>query len=162
MILVGYSDYKNNFSKPKVVSPSPAVPSGTAVNWKVYTNLKYGFTLKFPLTFGNQGAISGPATGVSTGLISLTDPTAVKYNPDAPFDDFSVYIVTDLKGLTFDKYIAKEIQAMNAAKYTAMKNPKKITVTNGIGLVSQNGQEAYYYFLTPDKKMIVVLTFPTT
>ena len=156
---MGYSGYKNHFSKSKTVSPSPIAPTNSTSSWKVYTNLKYGFTFEFPPNFSNQGAISGPSTGVSTGLISLTDPATVKFGSDAPFDGFSVYIVTDLKGLTFDKYIAKEIQSMNAAKYTGMRNPIQTEGINGTRLISRNGQQAYYYFPTPDKKMIVVFAY---
>lgn len=158
LLVAGFSAYKMHLAKNQPI-PTPTSTPNPFAGWLTFTSLKYNFSFKFPANLGQQGAISGPATGTSEGLRSFTDPKTVTGGAGVPFNGFSLYIVTDSKGLSFDKYIGKEIAAMNAAKYTGMKNPTEIQLTNGVALVSKDGQQAYYYFPSPNKSQIVVFAY---
>jgi putative hemolysin len=158
LLAAGFSTYRNYLAKNQI-TPTPTATPNPFAGWLTFTSLKYNFSFKFPANLGQQGAISGPATGTSEGLRSFTDPKTVTGGTGVPFNGFSLYIVTDSKGLSFDKYIAKEIAAMNTAKYTGMKNPTQIQLTNGIALISKDGQQAYYYLPSPNKNQIVVFAY---
>lgn len=158
LVVAGHSGYKNHLFTARV-SPTPTATPNPTANWTTYTNTKYNISFKYPAGFGNQGSISGPATGTSVGLRSFTDPKTIQMGTDAHFDGFSVYVVTNLKSASFDKYINKEIVAMNAAKFTGMRNPTKIQLTNGISLVSKDEGQAYYYLPNSDQSEIAVFAY---
>jgi putative hemolysin len=158
LLIIGFFGRKNNLFKVQV-SPTPAATPGLMAGWLTYTNLKYYFSFKFPSSFGGQGSISGPATGTVTALRSFTDPKTIHMGTDAHFDGFSVYIVTKLGTVNFDKYVDKEIAAMNAAKFTGMRNPTKVQLSNGVVLVSKDGGQAYYYLPKFDQSEIVVFAY---
>jgi hypothetical protein len=139
--------------------PTPIATVNPMAGWLTFSELQYNFSFKFPSNFGQQGEISGPTTGTVSFVRSFTNPKTISNKAGAYFDGFSVYIVTNLKTASFDKYINREIAAMNAAKFTGMKNPTKVTLTNGVALVSMDGKQAYYYLLRPDKKTIVVFAY---
>ena len=159
--IIAYAGFMNHlFNEKETVQSLPTKYSAQSEmpGWKIYTNTKYNFSFKFPGNFGSQGGISGPATGTVVGLRSFTDPATLQSGSDARFDGFSIFVVTN-PGTTFDKYISKEVTAMNAAKYTGMKNPTRVDIKNGVGLVSKDGGQAYYYLPTPDQKTIVVFAY---
>ena len=154
-LIVGFSQFKSFQTRDNSVpTPTPDPMS----DWLTYTSLEYNFSFKYPANFGKQGAISAPATGTVETLRSFTDPESIKEEPGSYFNGFSVFVVTKL-GTTFDTYLKKEIQAMNAAKSTIMNNPENVVLENGVALVSQSGNLAYYYLPTPDKKIIVVFAY---
>jgi hypothetical protein len=158
LVLTGYLGYKNHLLKTQV-SPTPTPIADPTADWMIYNDLEYNFLFKYPAGFGGQGSISGPTTGKVVGLRSFTDPKTIQTGSDAHFDGFSVYVVTKLGVTNFDKYISKEITAMNAAKYTGMRNPTKIQLTNGIALVSKDEGQAYYYLPNSDQTKIVVFAY---
>ena len=158
---IGCFAYRNKLLKTNVL-PTPTATPNPMAKWMTYTNTKYNFSFKFPGNFVGQGSISGPATGTLDSLRSFTDPNTLHEGTSDPFNGFSLYVVTRLGTTNFDKYIGREIAAMNIAKYTGMKNPIKVQLTNGAALVSKDGNQAYYYLPTPNKKMIVVFAYLQT
>jgi hypothetical protein len=158
IVFIGFLGYKNYQTKHKP-TPTPKATGSPSISWKVYTNTEYNFYFKYPANFGNQGGISGPATGTSVALISFTDPETVHMGTDEPFDGFSVYVITKLNSANFNQYINKEIAAMNKAKAANMHNPTKLELTNGVALISKDGSQAYYYLPNSDKSEIVVFAY---
>lgn len=146
-----------------VSSPSPKTNTTNSTDllsdWQVYTNSKYGFTFKFPGNLGHQGAVAGPSSGTSDVIESFSDPKTIREGTDAPFDGFSVYVVTDLKANSFDKYIDNEIKAMDSSEYSKMQNAKKLTFDKGVVLTSTNADMAYYYLPTEDGENVIVFAY---
>jgi putative hemolysin len=48
---------------------------------------------------------------------------------------------------------------MNVAKYTGMRNPTRVQLTNGVALVSKDEGQAYYYLPNSDQSEIVVFAY---
>lgn len=158
-VAIGYSGYKNHLFK-ILVSPTPTPTADPTAEWMIYNNLEYNFLFKYPAGFEGEGRyISGPTTGTVVGLRLFADPKTIQMGTNAHFNGFSVYIVTKLGISNFDKYINKEIKAMNVAKFTGMRNPTKIQLTNGVALVSKDEGQAYYYLPNSDRSKVVVFAY---
>jgi len=158
LVVTGYFSYKNHLFKVQT-SPTPTATPNPIAGWNTFTSTKYNFLFKHPADLGVQGSISGPTTGTVVSLRSFTDSKTIRAETGAHFDGFSVYVVTKLGTSNFDKYINKEIVAMNAAKFTGMRNPTKIQLTNGIALVSKDGGQAYYYLPNSGQDELVVFAY---
>lgn len=97
-------------------------------NWQTYTNSKYNFAFKYSNVLSSQtGLVSGSYTGTSTLIRTFSDPSSIRSGTDAPFDGFSLYVVTDLKASTFKDYMANELIAAQNSPYG---NGKNITLNN--------------------------------
>lgn len=139
-------------------SPSPAAETtDPTAGWRTYSNSEFGFSLKYPADFGNQGVIASPFTGDSKFIQSFSDPSTVREGTDAPFNGFSVYAVSNMNTSDLNEYINNEIQAMNAYEYSRMQNPKRITITGGSALVTDI--QGYYYLPNKEGNKLIVLVY---
>lgn len=137
--------------------PTPAIVADPTADWKTYTGSEIGFSFKYPANFGNQGLIAGPFTGKSSFLQSFSDPLTIRDNTDAPFDGFSVYVVTDMKTSSVDQYLRNELSVMNENEFSRMQGARRQEFSGGTALVTDS--QGYYYFSTPDPQKFIVFVY---
>jgi len=144
-LVVGkYSSKQNQLlAQPVVSSPifSPtATPTETAdptANWKTYSG--NGFMFKYPSSLTDlkdQGGVSGPWTGNPQSIINLGDNSTIHWGTDAPYDGFSVYLVSKLVSVSLLDYLNKEVE-------TAKNSPRGIK-SSTITETSLGGQAAAF------------------
>jgi len=121
---------KSQLPNPVVTSPTPQATLDETVNWKTYTNTKYGFSFKYPATWvlsaGNtridlqSGSSSltfyfnnDPDTKVSNSPQSTNNETINIGTELAIFNHYETTVTrqpaaySDVKSLTIGKYITR-------------------------------------------------------
>ena len=151
------------FTEP-VSSPSPT-PFDETVDWKTYSNEKYGFSFKFPSNLSdlkNQGGTSATWAIRPLSLINLGDKATIQEGSDAPYDGFSVYVIPNLGTLSFDDFLNKEVQvASDRPRGIESTEITKITVGNQPAAIINYGYGVGikgYYIQSSDNKSVIVLT----
>jgi hypothetical protein len=154
----------NKIPVPVQIPVSQAEPSfvptmaDVTANWKTYSDAKYEFSFRYPQNLSSKtGTVAAPYTGVSVPITSFSDPKTVREGTDAPFNGFSMYVVTDMKATSFDAYVSQELTSMNQSVNAFMQGAKKVSLTNGQALATDS--RGYYYLPFPDNKQVLVFAY---
>lgn len=131
-------------------------PDPTA-DWETYSNNEFGFSFKYPGHFVNDGLIAGPLTGQSNFIRSFSEPSTLREGTDAPFDGFSLYIITNTNTESFDEYISNEIDEMNSNEFSRMQGAVENTFPLGTALLAD--LQGYYYIPTPNNESVIVFAY---
>lgn len=139
-------------------TPSPTPTDNTTSGQQTYTNTKYGFTFKYPASLSsNEGVVGGPYTGTPIAIKTFSDPATLREGTDAPFDGFTLYVITDTKANNFKEYMEKELLAAQNNPYGDGKN---ITVNHGFAgsSIAINSNITQHYRPSSDEKTIIVFS----
>lgn len=145
-------------------TPSPATlatPDPTS-NWQTYDNVNAGISFKHPVEISEQSVmVSGPILGSTNYVTSFADKTTVIPNTDAPFNGFSVYeIFADQLGMSFDTYIAQEVEAVKTSE-RGIKNASAVKTTIGGQIFTYIDSEQNirrYFILSPLNNRIAIFS----
>ncbi len=137
--------------------------SNSTENWKVYTNANAGITFKHPTNITQESVVvSGPLVGNANLVGSFADKSTVAQGTDKPFDGFSVYEVDpNSLGVSFDKYIAQEVEAVKNNPEFPAPNAKASQTTIGgktFTYIDTAFGSRIYYILSPLGNRIVIFS----
>lgn len=140
-------------------SPTTNPTTDQTANWEVYTNAEYGFSFKHPdnLSISEISVVAKPYTGTSVFLDTISDPSTEREGTDAPFDGFSIYVVTNTEAASFDDYIQNEKVAMASSPLAFMAGATEQELDQGSALI--NNTRGYYYLQSLDKTTMVVFAY---
>ena len=154
-----------------VATPTPEeailpTPNITAING-IFTDKTDKFLFKYPTSLSvvteDIAGVSPPFTGNPQFIVTLTDNSSMP-GTDAAFNGFSIYLMSDLNGLSFKDYLNQEVQTEKDSPRGISDTKITYMTVNGLQVAFINPESSVrrYFIDLPNNKVISINVIYTT